>query len=92
VTFEHKPQETERQAKKNFFAIKLQFLKSMKLDTTRAFDQNMAKLMEPSYELSLLIAKAKESSHDWTDTCETLHHSITLVTYRGHKKISFVKK
>jgi hypothetical protein len=47
VTFEHKPQEIERKAKKP--AAKLQCLKRMKLDTTGAFHQNIAKLLEASY-------------------------------------------
>ncbi|CAM2097282.1 unnamed protein product [Caretta caretta] len=45
---------------KEFFAAKLQNLKCMKLDTTGTFHQASAKVVEASYELSLLIAKAKE--------------------------------
>jgi hypothetical protein len=44
----------------------------MKLDTTTVFDQNMAKLMEATYELSLLIAKSKKIARIWRDTCETV--------------------
>jgi hypothetical protein len=46
---------------KEFSAAKLQCLKCMKLDTTGAFHQNKAKLIEAYYELSLLIAKAKKA-------------------------------
>ncbi|CAM5080638.1 unnamed protein product [Eretmochelys imbricata] len=45
---------------KEFFAAKLQNLKCMKLDTTGTFHQASAKVVEASYELSLLIAKAKK--------------------------------
>uniref|UniRef100_K7G7R4 DUF4371 domain-containing protein n=1 Tax=Pelodiscus sinensis TaxID=13735 RepID=K7G7R4_PELSI len=44
-----------------FFADKLQNLKCKKLDTTGAFHQVSAKVVEASYELSLLIAKAKKA-------------------------------
>uniref|UniRef100_K7GAS4 HAT C-terminal dimerisation domain-containing protein n=1 Tax=Pelodiscus sinensis TaxID=13735 RepID=K7GAS4_PELSI len=43
------------------FAAKLQNLKHMKLDTTGTFHQALAKVVEASYELSLLIAKAKKA-------------------------------
>uniref|UniRef100_K7FPW1 Uncharacterized protein n=1 Tax=Pelodiscus sinensis TaxID=13735 RepID=K7FPW1_PELSI len=45
---------------KEFFAAKLQNLKCMNLDTTGAFHQVSAKAVEASYELSLLITKAKK--------------------------------
>ncbi|CAM2114434.1 unnamed protein product [Caretta caretta] len=46
---------------KEFFAAKLQNVKRMNLDTTGAPHQALAKAVEASYELSLLIAKAKKA-------------------------------
>jgi hypothetical protein len=46
---------------KELFAAKLQCLNCMKLNTTGPFHQNTAKLVEASYELSLLNAKAKKA-------------------------------
>ncbi|CAM4667033.1 unnamed protein product [Lepidochelys kempii] len=52
---------TLKDKRKEFFAAKLQNLKRMKLDTTGAFHQVSAKVVEASYALSLLIAKAKKA-------------------------------
>ncbi|GBP66313.1 Protein ZBED8 [Eumeta japonica] len=46
---------------KEFFASKSASLKRMKLDSTGSFAQSSEKVLEASYELSLLIAKAKKS-------------------------------
>uniref|UniRef100_K7FBQ8 DUF4371 domain-containing protein n=1 Tax=Pelodiscus sinensis TaxID=13735 RepID=K7FBQ8_PELSI len=46
---------------REFFAAKLQNLKCLKLDITGSFHQVSAKVVEASYELSLLIVKAKKA-------------------------------
>uniref|UniRef100_K7FE96 Uncharacterized protein n=1 Tax=Pelodiscus sinensis TaxID=13735 RepID=K7FE96_PELSI len=46
---------------KEFFAAKLQNLKLTKLNTTGSFHQALAKVVEASYELSLLITKDKKA-------------------------------
>ncbi|KAF2362564.1 protein of unknown function DUF4371 [Trinorchestia longiramus] len=45
---------------KEFFTVKLHELNRMKLDSSSVFHQETGKLVEASYELSLLIAKAKK--------------------------------
>jgi hypothetical protein len=46
---------------KEFLAAKRQCLKLVKLDTTRGFPQETAKVVEATYEVSLLIVKAKKA-------------------------------
>ncbi|XP_072384347.1 protein FAM200C-like [Diabrotica undecimpunctata] len=46
---------------KEFFATKSENLKRMKLDSTGSTAQSSEKVLEASYELSLLIAKEKKS-------------------------------
>lgn len=46
---------------KEFFAAKCNSLKRMKLDSTGDFRKETAKIVEASYELALLIAKAKKA-------------------------------
>ncbi|CAH2096181.1 unnamed protein product [Euphydryas editha] len=46
---------------KEFFTSKSASLKRMKLNSTGSFAQSSEKVLEASYELSLLIAKAKKS-------------------------------
>jgi hypothetical protein len=46
---------------KELFAAKLKCFKSMKPNTTGPFQQDTAKLVEASHELSLLSAKAKNA-------------------------------
>ncbi|XP_047115751.1 protein ZBED8-like [Schistocerca piceifrons] len=46
---------------KEFFAAKCDNLKRMKLDTAGSFAQTSEKVLEASYELSLLISRTKKS-------------------------------
>ncbi|CAK1591819.1 unnamed protein product [Parnassius mnemosyne] len=46
---------------KEFFASKSASLKRMKLDSTGSFAKSSEKVLQASYELSLIIAKAKKS-------------------------------
>jgi hypothetical protein len=67
---------------REFFGARLQCLKRMKLDTTGAFHQNTAKLVEESYELSLLIANAKEAhtiGETLVKSCRLTASNIVLV-------------
>ena len=53
--------EALKEKPKQFFTAKLHALNRMKLDSSGVFHKETWKLAEASYELSLLIAKAKKS-------------------------------
>ncbi|KAF2343238.1 protein of unknown function DUF4371 [Trinorchestia longiramus] len=66
---------------KEFFTAKLHELNRMKLDSTSVFHQETWKLVEASYELSLLIAEAKKP-HSCDESTDVAHLYQLLVYSR----------
>ncbi|XP_072398196.1 protein FAM200C-like [Diabrotica undecimpunctata] len=73
---------------KEFFATKSENLKCMKLDSTDSTVQSFEKVLEASYELSLLIAKEKKShiiGETLVNPCLLKAADIILGTQRKQK-------